>query len=254
MKTAKRANSANGRNLQNSLKPSEPVNIYKENRKSTVSAKARKQPSLYSLEDTGTSLSLPRKQPSLRRKFRYRNVEGLKPWQVEELHAAEKYTEKIGLPLNRFITITWLLTEHGKLCAEKFQHGMKNMYQWFRYKGVETAWLYVHENPKSPLDDDKPNTHIMLHLPRKINRSQFAAMLEKWFGALDGGIKSEPRTRSGYQGQDTRLQYMTKGADFLTCRRHGGHRSKGGQGTVPFKRSGTSQNIGLKARLEYDKT
>ncbi len=71
-----------------------------------------------------------------------------------------------------------------------------------------------------------------------------------WFNTLDGGIKPDPRVKPGHP--DTRLQYMSKGADGFTCRRYGGHRKRGGQGLIPFKRSGVSQNLNRKARAAYE--
>jgi hypothetical protein len=34
---------------------------------------------------------------------------------------------------------------------------------------------------------------------------------------------------------------MSKGAQFLTCRKYGGYRARGGQGRIEVKRSGTAQ-------------
>lgn len=181
------------------------------------------------------------------RRSRYRDNDNLKPWQVDDLHLADAFATEIELPLNRFITVSWLLTDTGCLDSAVFQRGMKRMCQWLRDKGVTPTWLYVHENPLSDFGDEKPNTHILLHLSRHIRRCDFDAMLFVWFGAVDGGVKSELRTHPGYFGPD-RLLYMAKGADFLTCRRYGGYRSKGGQGSVAIKRSGTSQNIATAAR------
>jgi len=177
---------------------------------------------------------------------RYRCLDQLKPCQIGDMHEANKFAAEIGLPLNRFISINWLLTEVGHLNSDAFAHGMKNMGQWFRDSGYSTAWIYVHECP-SKEGKECPNSHILLHLPRRVIRAKFDEMLRIWFSASNGGTVSEPRMKPG-QWRDTRLQYMSKGAHHLVCRGYGGYRKKGGQGIVTFKRSGTSQNIGKAAR------
>ena len=102
------------------------------------------------------------------------------------------------------------------------------------------AWVYTHENPH----DEKPNTHLLVHVPPRLRRA-FKAKVSDWFQALDGGVLAEPRNdaQRRRQGKTTRLQYMAKGADYLTCRRYDGRRAKGGQGPIPFKRAGVAQLI-----------
>jgi hypothetical protein len=180
------------------------------------------------------------------RSMRYRNSHRLKPWQVEELHRADAYARTVGLSLNRFCTIAWLLTDHGTLSAAAFQIGMKRVTQWFRDHGYPFAYIYVHENPVSRMGDDVPNTHILFHAPGGIRNSDLHSIFCVAFQSLDGGIDIRSRVERGHA--DFRLQYMTKGADDLTCRRFGGRRKAGGQGVVLIKRCGTSQNIGRAAR------
>jgi len=71
----------------------------------------------------------------------------------------------------------------------------------------------------------------------------FKAKAGDWFDALDGGVKVDPRNdaQRRAKGLGTRLGYMCKGADALTCRRYGGHRAKGGQGPISIKRAGVAQ-------------
>lgn len=122
------------------------------------------------------------------------------------------------------------------------------MAQWLRDKNATVAWLYVHENPEAMTGDTKPNTHLLVHVPKRL-KALFISKLEVWFDAmLDGAVKAEPRSKPSYRGPDQRLQYMCKGADVLTCHRYGGHRKKGGQGVVLIKRSGVSRNLDWKAR------
>lgn len=173
------------------------------------------------------------------RKLRYRWLDDLKPWQVHMLHKADAVAAQIGYPLNAFVTIAYLVTfAGGAAMASTFKRGMKRMGQWFRSKGVPFVCVYVHENP----DDEKPNSHLLVHVPAQLIRA-FKAKAGDWFAALDGGVRVDPRNdaQRRAKGLGTRLQYMTKGADDLTCRRYDGRRARGGQGPIGIKRAGVSE-------------
>lgn len=233
-----------GRNLQNANGPCKSVKPYEV--KAFSGAEGNPQN-----PDTSISLAPRKRGPSNTRKSRYRDITKLKPWQVDDLHLADAHASRIGAPLNTFITVAWLLTAKGDLDAKAFQSGTKRMAQWLRDKDATPAYVYAHENPLSKPGDAIPNTHLLVHVPTK-HKSAFKAKLPDWFSAtLDGATKVEPRTRRGYKGPD-RLQYMAKGADNFTCRRHGGYRKPGGQGVVWIKRSGVSQNLGQKARDAFN--
>lgn len=189
----------------------------------------------------------PRRASYGGRKFRYRNLEALKAWQVAMLHEADAVASQLSLPLNVFVTVYYAATFPGEAAmASTFSTAMKRMGQWLRDNGVRFAWCFVHENP----GDLKPNSHVLVHVPRGLRRA-FAAKANDWFQALDGGVKVDPRNCAG-KGTDTRLQYMAKGADDFTCRRYGGRRAKGGQGPIPFKRAGVAQC--LRPKLEVSGT
>ena len=162
------------------------------------------------------------------------------------MHAADKFAGEIGLPLRQFVTIYWYATDTGKLTAETFRQAMKRLVQWVRDQGAETAYVYVHENPMGQWGDVIPNTHFLIHRPQKISRAAFTAAIERSFKAHDGGALVQPRTIGGRP--DHRLQYMGKAARQKDCRTKKGDRKRGGQGTINFKRSGASQNIGKTAR------
>jgi hypothetical protein len=186
------------------------------------------------------------------RRMRYRWVDDLKPWQVRMLHEADAAAIAIGLPLNTFITINYHGTfAGGGAMAATFKRGMKCMGQWLRDKGVKFAFVYTHENP----EDEKPNTHILVHVPPKLRRA-FEAKVGDWFGALDGGVRVDPRNDANRhaRGQGTRLQYMTKGAPYTVCRIYGGYRAKGGQGPVTIKRAGVAQCLQAGALRHSDRS
>lgn len=234
-----------GKNLQTVSNAQNCVKGYEKRGFSVVSGNPQNRVSLLSLAQLQPG-------PFHSRKARYRDVSNLKPWQVENLHLANAHAIQIGAPLDTFVTIAWLLTQCGQLEAHVFQLGMKRMCQWLKDNRSPVAWTYVHENPLSIYGDEKPNTHILLHVPQRL-RCAFKAKLGGWFDALDGGVKGEPRTYRNYSGPD-RLQYMCKGADFWICKNFGGHRSIRGQGIVSIKRSGVSQNLNRKARQVFTTT
>lgn len=179
------------------------------------------------------------------RSLRYRWVDGLKPWQVHMLHAADAVALQLGLPLNTFLTVYWEATSPGGAAmASTFRLGMKRMAQWLRDNGVQPAFVYVHENP----GDAKPNSHVLVHVPAKLNRA-FKAKAGDWFQALDGGVQVDPRNdaQRRAKGLGTRLQYMAKGAPDPVCRVYGGRRAAGGQGPVSIKRAGVAQCLRPKA-------
>jgi len=173
------------------------------------------------------------------RKLRYKWQHQLKPWQVDDWYRADQAAMQLGTPLNTFVTIFWEATYPGSAAmASTFRLGMKRMAQWLRDNNCRVAFVYVHENP----DDAKLNTHLLVHVPKQLRR-MFQDKVEGWFDALDGGVKAEPRNddKRLARRQGTRLQYMAKGADDITCRRYQGRRAKGGQGPINIKRSGTAQ-------------
>lgn len=173
------------------------------------------------------------------RKLRYRWVDDLKPWQVHMLHEADFRAAQLGYPLNIFITINHHGTfAGGAAMASTFARGMKRMTQWLRSNGLPAAYVYVHENP----GDEKPNSHVLVYVPAHLIRP-FKAKVDGWYGALDGGVKVDPRNdaQRRAKGLGTRLQYMAKGAPDFTCRNYGGRRARGGQGPITIKRAGVSQ-------------
>lgn len=173
------------------------------------------------------------------RSLRYRWGDQLKPWQVHMLFEADAVASALGLPLNTFATVNYHGTfPGGAAMASTFKRALKLMCQWLRDNGTPPVYVYVHENP----GDEKPNSHLLVHVPAQLRRA-FKARAAAWFQALDGGVKVDPRNDHHRlaKGLGTRLAYMVKGADDITCRRYGGRRAKGGQGPIDIKRAGVAQ-------------
>ena len=205
------------------------------------------EPLLCSLENT-VPLHEParRRPPRARRrdwqtKARYqrsRRPERLRPWQIENLFAANHFAGFIGLPLNTFVTVSWQNTREGNADIQKrFQRAVKAMGQWFRRRNCPATWIFVHENP----GNSRPNCHLLVHVPVG-ELGLFKERAPMWFDAVEGGVLI--RTRNG--PKDRCLYYMVKGTDWITARRHGARARS--QGVVDFKRCGWTQNLGVTAR------
>jgi hypothetical protein len=111
-----------------------------------------------------------------------------------------------------------------------------------RRRGFSSTWLYVHEAPEG-----KANTHFLVHVPKR-NQKAFESKLPGWFEATDAAaIDVQPRHWRA--GPDKRLVYMCKGTDIVTASRIGGRAKR--QGDIPFKRCGTTVNIGPAARARF---
>lgn len=229
-----------GQNLHQSKQAPKPVKVYGKKAFPPNSA-------------TGPDLAiLSVKAPAQRtipasHRRRYRDLSNLKAEQVENLFEADAHAKKIGRPLNTFISIAWLLTDTSSIDGDAFRRACKAMARWLWKRRVCPTFVYVHENPQSDFGDDRPNTHLLLHVPPKISQDEFSEALTRCFRAIDGGVKIEPRRYRWHVGAD-RLAYMIKGAPQPICFKHGAKRKRGGQGIVTIKRSGSSQNIGAAAR------
>lgn len=234
-----------GKNLQTFLAVDEGKGAY-EIRLVSPSAPDHQHHALISSSAPRKRMPVPAPQPQPRtarnyggRAMRYRWLDDLKPWQVHMLHDADRRAAQLGLPLNTFVTINYHGTfAGGAAMASTFKLGLKRMVQWLRDNGVLAVYLYTHENP----GDEKPNTHLLVHVPAKLIRA-FKARCSDWFDALDGGVDVQARNdaQRRARGETTRLQYMAKGAPFLVCRDYEGFRARGGQGPIGIKRAGVAQ-------------
>ena len=166
---------------------------------------------------------------------------------AENIVLAAGFADQLGLPLNRFVTVLW---EGGQSIGTiQTRQGLfiERMSKWLRYRNVSPAYLWVIENgPAKGL-----HSHILIHVPSK-HLKAFKRKAPTWVdGPIDKSTVDIRRTRYGHglnrwNGLKGRLRYILKGGDKAVSslmRINLKH-----QGTVVGKRSGTSQNIGVKAR------
>lgn len=167
-----------GKNLQNTFSDEKTKGAYEIKPVATPSPNNRPS-ALFS------SLSHPPISSYGGRQLRYRDYENLKPWQVYNLHTADSVARAMGMPLNTFISIFWEATFPGAAAmAKTFARGMKRLNAWLSYHKTRFVYIYVHENP----DDAKPNSHLLVHVPKKL-KAAFIAKALGFFDALDGGVR-----------------------------------------------------------------
>ena len=165
------------------------------------------------------------------RKARKKDINNLKGWQVNDLFRADAIADRLGLGMNWFMTITPLI-------ISTFQIGLRRAGQWLRDHGVPFVYIYVHENPGG----ERPHSHLLIYVPQRFIKA-FVAHAGGWFEAEnETDVRVEPRTMPGWS-RKTRLLYMVKGAHHCVCKAYGGHRKRGGQGSINFKRSGVCQYL-----------
>ena len=143
-------------------------------------------------------------------------------------------------PLDTFVTINWQLTSISNAdIPARMRKALDALRHWCERRKIKPAWLYVHEAPNGQF-----NTHILCHIEPDL-RDKLALAALTWFKAYNSAaVLVEPRRYPGHK--DRRLQYMTKGTDQLTAARFHGHAKP--QGNIPFRRCGTSRNIGKVAQ------
>ena len=175
--------------------------------------------------------------------------------QVGNLDAAALMAEKIGLPLNRFITVHWQAAgvplEDMARATGRF---IGLLTKWLARRRYRTAWIWVHENG----DDSGGHCHLLVHVPPDCVVDLIAAQ-KRWLRSITSRpyrrkvIKSIPiGRRLGLEAGNSNLHranlaelkaYVTKGVQAVAMSQF---QQPGGR--VIGKRCGTSQNIGAKAR------
>ena len=183
--------------------------------------------------------------------------------QIGNLMAAERHAELIGLPLTRMITIHW---EAAEVPLAGLAHATGRftdlMSRAMARHGSRTAWIWVHENcgPKGG------HCHLLAHVPAA-HVPLLTNLQRGWLRRITGNpyqkrvIRSDPiGGRLGLElgnpelhsaNLNAAIAYLLKGANLQAASAFGLSLLKPG-GRIVGKRCGTSQSIGLKARLAKD--
>lgn len=191
-----------------------------------------------------------------------RESHALSSAQVDNLIAAARHADLIGLPFTRMISIHWEaagvpLDGMAKATGRFTDFLTKALAR----HGSGTALLWAHENGESK----GGHLHLLVHAPADLVLILTGLQIS-WLRRITGRayrkrvIRSDPiGGRLGLEignpdlhasNRDVALAYVLKGADAAAAAQFGLERLEPG-GLVIGKRCGWSQNIGAKARREF---
>lgn len=197
------------------------------------------------------------------RNWRDRQSKALTRSQVLNLNAAAAHALRIGLPMNRHVTLHLAkLGIEGAAVMPVLSPVLKACREYLNRHGYGTTFLWVRE--RGPSGD---HVHILIHLPDALSR-RLLRRLRIWLQPA-----SDARYRAGVQrtrkvagwdafkrGEPAKYlanltevyAYLIKGANSDThARLKLSKRRKGG--LIIGKRCGTSQNIGKGARSKLER-
>lgn len=165
------------------------------------------------------------------------------------IHHATRFSERIGTPLNHFVTINFTCAgcdpEQAvallrKMISQRFAPWLRRTAQ----TTVEIAPTYVWCMEAA---GEQHAAHILVHIPDDLQKT-FESHVERWLKGLLGVDELEPGTikmKAVYNLIGVR-RYMLKGVDPAWAK-HLGIRAME-QGVVIGKRSAFSRNLGPAAR------
>lgn len=184
---------------------------------------------------------------------------GLDRAQVAELANAAAYAASIGCPFNAQITVRWGLLPgfvDDDLPSRQTKF-LDRASRWLRRHGVVLHAVWTRERARGV----GLHTGIALHMPSRRLAQALCAYLERSlgfrsrFGHRGVWLTCGARSQAAWAGS---LRYLLKGLDHRAFIYVGtqtanlgvelGIDHRGQQGFVPFKRVGTTQNIGSAAR------
>jgi hypothetical protein len=179
--------------------------------------------------------------------------------QVAQLANAAAFAASLGYPLNAQITFAWHSIPSFSACALPQLQGalMLRFGQWLKRRGVTLRYVWVRER----VSGRGLHSHALLSLPPAL-KEEAKAFLTASGGFVDTTrtkgvwVECGARTPAAWAGS---LRYFAKGLDhrdfvYGSCGSTEnlgvllGVDHRGSQGVIPCKRSGTSENLGPKAR------
>jgi len=187
---------------------------------------------------------------------------------AQTLYYAAETAEKIGLPLNTWVTINFKETKADPKDATKIFAKIRQRFQkWAtrsskkRPKTFETAWAFAFENAANGKhfetlnQNDNHNIHVhwAVHIPAS-RRHEFENYFFDLVDKVSGGIINE---KTAVKFDDTfrnqNLSYLNKGTKKQFIKTYGRGRKAEPQGIILGRRSDVSRNIGPKVRRALDK-
>jgi hypothetical protein len=171
---------------------------------------------------------------------------------ARNLISADEFADEIGRPLNVAIDINWSKTSagddtHGHL-LRAFRKAAGRYLRERGAGGLTCTW--ARERPTHPVP--RPNAHLNCHVPPALY-NDFTKTLHRFLP--QACVAFEPEAiyvqLIGFTAEDRRRrsEYLLKGAH--TKARLEIKRKRIPQGRIHGKRCGTSEDIGLSARLRW---
>ena len=159
----------------------------------------------------------------------------LKPFQIQNLGAANAFASGSGKPLNCFLTIKFSEIEAP---LQAFRDGTKRLSQWHRYWGGALHWIYVWEATGGF------HVHALIHVPRGLWQDFVQATTRAFAGH---NVLHKHRSAG-----PSAMAYLCKGTDWQTHRilKNTSRIYVKSQGRIAWARCGVSENIGKSARLK----
>jgi len=161
------------------------------------------------------------------------------------IHHATRFSERIGLPLNTFVTISLSNTPEPRAASRIFRKLLCERFSpWLRRSaGSSTPPTYVWT-----IEQTRGVTaaHWLVHVPKGIG-TKLGRKLEAWLGSLTGeeAASGDIQMKPIYNLVGVR-RYVLKGVNPVWAERLGIRAVD--QGIVNGKRSGFSKNLGPTAR------
>lgn len=180
--------------------------------------------------------------------------------QATGLREAAVFAVRIGLSLNRHITIHWAMAGVGDdRAAAATARFLKLASDWLDKRGHRFAWVWVRENGARK----RSHVHILAHVPAGLG---FGRMQRRWLRQVTGAPYRAKTIRTKriagranaataapaayWQNLGNCVEYLLKGVSPETAQALGLERVKPG-GRITGKRVSWSQNIGAAARAKF---
>ncbi|MBN8819303.1 MAG: hypothetical protein J0I80_11380 [Sphingomonas sp.] len=187
-----------------------------------------------------------------------RTTVSLSTAQVRLIQNAVDHADRIGLPLNRMITVDWTLAGITDPQASR-QHLLGLIYDWMRSRGHASAHVWVMENgPRHGV-----HSHVLMHVPPSL-RKDFNRLFRSWrkqvgipwkryvvhsrhVGLTANAAFAKGDRASYLHNAHAATAYILKAAS-ASARRSAGLSGRYAQfSEVVGKRCGTSRNLGESA-------
>lgn len=189
---------------------------------------------------------------------------------AQTLYYAGEQAERIGLPLNNWVTINFASTAVAPWDASAvFQKYRNNYYsKWARRlkmgRAFAPTWAYVFENERDgvPFMEIGPglphNVHVhwRVHVPPAL-QFDFECLAEEWLDAVAGSPSAPGAIKIAVVGSNKKdaiyvRSYTVKGSPPAVAGHFGAKHQCAPQGKIIGQRSRASDNIGPSARRNLD--